>query len=204
MTTIYLIRHSLKMRLPFSASFDPDRIQPLSAEGEIRAQKLLEVPELRGADTAYCSPFARTISTLRYLVEADSLPLFFDERLRELEFGGPRVPPEVFADPNAPKPSWDIRARQWDDRDLRHDNGESLNQCCARMTEAIRDIVTANEGKTVLVGSHGAAICAYLSSMMEGIGDHYAFSLPMPALFRLVFDGDSTPRITRLPLSDAD
>ena len=75
LTTMYLIRHSEKMPLPFGY----DRIQPLTARGERRAEALLQLEELRHADAAYCSPFARTVATLRYLAEADGLSLRLDE-----------------------------------------------------------------------------------------------------------------------------
>ena len=190
-TTVYLIRHSEKMRLEHGT----DRIQPLTVDGERKARGLLDIPELRGADAAWSSPFARTISTLRYLMEADGLTLRLDERLRELDFGGP--PPGVG------RPDQDIRARQWLDRDLRHEDGESLNQCCARMAEVLADIVRAHPGQTVLAGSHGAAICAYVSSLVEGIDDTYAKTLPQPSVFRLRFEGERVSEVERLTLPES-
>lgn len=205
MTTVYLIRHSEKMKPPSNMWEVFDRIQPLSVRGENKAQGLLEMECLRNADAAYCSPFARTLSTLRYIVEADGLQIEMDERLKELEFGGTPffggMPPS--GSQTAPPAGNDIRARQWLDRDLADVDGESLNQCCARMTEAINDIVRANPGKKVLVGSHGAAICAYVSTLLEGIGDDYARTLPQPAVFRLIFEDAAVLSVERLTLPES-
>ena len=187
-TTVYLIRHSMKMERTKNHWPGYDRIQPLSVEGERRAQALADVEELRGADAAYSSPFARTISTLRYITEADGLLPYLDDRLRELEFGAMFPPGWQPPGPGGgPPPGDDIRARQWIDRDLAAPEGESLNQCCRRMTEAISEFVRENPGKKILVASHGAAIGSYLSSIIEGIDDDYTRHLPQPAVFRMIF-----------------
>ena len=126
-TTVYLIRHSMKMERTKNHWPGYDRIQPLSVEGERRAQALADVEELRGADAAYSSPFARTISTLRYITEADGLLPYLDDRLRELEFGAMFPPGWQPPGPGGgPPPGDDIRARQWIDRDLA---AELLEQC---------------------------------------------------------------------------
>lgn len=205
MTTLYLIRHSEKMHPPKNMWEVFDRIQPLSVRGEGRAKGLLEMECLRNADTAYCSPFARTLSTLRYLMEADGFEITMDDRLRELDFGGD--PSKRGMPPSDGKHSHrqpnDFRARQWDDRDLADVNGESLNQCCARMTEVIAEIVRDNPGKKILVGSHGAAICAYISSLIPGIDDDYARTLPQPSVFRLKFENGEAISVERLVLPEA-
>lgn len=187
-TTIYLIRHSEKMHLPYGYS----RIQPLTERGERRAKALLQMKDLRNADVAYCSPYARTVSTLRYITEADGLKLNFEERLKEMVFGG-----------GPPNPaSMDIRAKQWEDRDLRFEDGESINQCCARMESVLTEIVRKNMGKKILIGSHGVAICSLLSSKMTGIDDDFCRTLPQPAVFRLQFEADAIKEIHQMTLPE--
>ena len=204
-TTVYIVRHSEKMGAAKNMWNVFDRIQPLSGYGEEKAKALLEMECLRNADAVYCSPFARTLSTLRYIMEADGLQPELDEGLKELEFGGEPffggMPPS--GGQTAPPAGNDIRARQWQDRDLADVNGESLNQCCARMTAAMGDILRDNAGKTILVGSHGASICAYLSSITEGIDDDYTRTLPQPAVFRLTFEGQQPISVQRLTLPEA-
>lgn len=187
-TTIYLIRHSEKMRLPHSAAENYDRTQPLTVFGEQKARALVEVEELRNADLAYCSPYARTISTLRYLQEADGFRMVLDTRLRELDFGAKPPDGEKPVRLSA-MPGGDPRAKLWEDRDFAFEGGESLNQCIARMEEVIQEIVAAHPGKKVLVGSHGHSICGYLSSLVTGIDLAYERKLPKPSIVRVVFEG---------------
>ena len=97
-----------------------------------------------------------------------------------------------------PPPGDDIRARQWIDRDLAAPEGEALNQCCRRMTEAISEFVRENPGKKILVASHGAAIGSYLSSIIEGIDDDYTRHLPQPAVFRMIFRDEQAVSVERL------
>lgn len=176
-----------------SAAFD--QMQPLSGEGEARAKALLNVTELRKADFAVASTTARAISTIRYIIEADGLAYETDVRLRELEFGGfPNQPsPPV-------KPGHGLRKRQWHDIDLAPEGGESIRQCRTRMTEAINDIAAAHSGERILVASHGAAICAYLSGIIPGIDHEFVMQVGQPEVFVLRFDGGASPSVSRLGL----
>ena len=115
MTTLYLIRHSEKMQGPTNMWDVFERIQPLSGRGEEKAKALLEKDYLRNADIAYCSPYARTCSTLRYLMEADGFSITLDERLRELDFGGDmsKMGPPPHGEKGGHREPNDPRARQW-------------------------------------------------------------------------------------------
>ena len=200
-TTVYLFRHAEKMRLPHFPGENYDRIQPLTAGGEEAAKSLLKMEELRHAEAAYCSPYARTISTLRYLVDADGLPLVLDNRLREWDFGGtPPVPPDGKTPVSFGNLEEDPRARQWEDPDLAYRNGESRNQCAARLDGVLREIVRTNDGKKILIGTHGHVMCAYLSAYMEEMDFAYAKTLPKPSVFRLLFDGETLTSAERLTL----
>ena len=203
-TTVYLFRHAEKMRLPHTGNENYDRIQPLTARGEEAAISLLKVGELRHADAAYCSPYARTVATLRYLKDADGLSLILDDRLREWDFGGrpPMLPPEKGGTrPERPeRPESDPRSRQWENPDLAYEGGETLNQCAARMDRVLREIVGTNSGKKILVGTHGHIICAFLSAYLEEIDFPYARTLPQPSVFRLLYDGTELTDVERLQL----
>lgn len=182
MTNIYLIRHSIKMRGPVRGAFaEFDRMQPLSAEGEERARKLLEIPELRGADFAVASTMSRSLATIRYLLEADNVAYAIDDRLRELDFG--QKPREQSMD--------EFMSRKWEFPEEVPEGGESIVQCRMRMREAILEAAAANPGKKILIGSHGAAIGAFLSGVLENVGDDFVRNINLPDVFHLTFDGDS-------------
>ena len=73
-------------------------------------------------------------------------------------------------------------------------------QCCRRMTEAVLEFVRLHPGQKILVGSHGAAIGSYLSSIMDGIDHNYTRMLPQPAVFRLRFQEENILSADRLLL----
>lgn len=209
MTTVYIVRHSEKMNAAKNMWEVFDRIQPLSARGEEKAKALLEMECLRNADAAYCSPFARTISTLRYILEADGLRVELDEGLKELEFGKifpdgkpPKMPPPG-KDGKPPKPPKDdIHSRQWIERDLAAEGGESINQCCQRMSESIRKIAEANPGKKVLVGTHGAALGAYISGILPDIGHDFVRTIRMPEVFRVTYEDGQVTSLERMEMPE--
>lgn len=212
-TTVYIVRHSEKMGSPKNMWEVFDRIQPLSGHGEEKAKALLEMECLRNADAVYCSPFARTLATLRYIMEADGIQPELDEGLKELEFGKmdfgfpggkpPMMPPSAGPMAPPPKPPKDnFQARQWRERDLAAEGGESINQCCQRMMDTIKKIVRANPGKKVLVGTHGAAISAYLSGILPDVDDSHVRTLTMPTVFRVIYEGEEVVSVERLPLPE--
>ena len=207
MTTVYLVRHSEKMQPAKNMWQVFDRIQPLSVRGEEKAKALLELECLRNADAAYCSPFARTLSTLRYIMEADGLRPALHEGLKELEFGENPFPggmPPMDQKPGKPPemPKDDPRAKQWRDRDLALGGGESINQCCSRMADAIGSILREHPDKKILVGSHGAAISAYLTGLNPELGEDFIRSVAMPDVFRLTFQGETFLSMERIELPE--
>ena len=191
MTNVYLIRHSLKMRSPVNGQFPVfDRMQPLSAEGEERAKKLLEFPELRHADFAVASTMSRSLATIRYILEEDHVPYAIDDRLRELEFG--KKPEEMPMDA--------FMSRKWLEPDLRPEDGESITECRERMEAAILEAVRNHPDGKILIGSHGAAIGAYLSGVLGHMEDDFVRNINLPDVFHLTFDGEAVTAYDRLEM----
>ena len=191
MTDVYLIRHSLKMRSPIggkTAAFD--LMQPLSAEGEERAKKLLDFPELRGADFAVASTMSRSLATIRYLIEADDVPFSIDDRLREMP-NGRRPENESFAR---------FMDRIWAEPDFCYPGGESVRACRTRMDAAIREAVQNHPGEKLLIASHGRSIGAYFSGILEDFSEEFVRTINLPDVFHLTFDGEELLRYSRLEM----
>ena len=143
MKTIILIRHSeaIKDRTMPTAEL------PLSEQGHMRARELFSLDFFRSVEAVYTSPYRRAYSTAEKLRER----LHVDVRLRERELGNPDTLNAAF---------W---KRQYEDHDYKNVDGESLNDTKERMTAAIDEIVsTMQDGETVAIDSHAAAICAFL------------------------------------------
>lgn len=143
MKTVILIRHSEPVK---------DRTLPteellLSEQGHIKAQKLFLFDVFRSVEAVYTSPYRRAYSTAEKL----SKRLIVDDRLRERELG------------NTDTLNAEFWKRQYEDHNYKNINGESLNDTKARMTSAINEIISVmEEGSTVAIVSHAAAICAFL------------------------------------------
>lgn len=143
MKTIILIRHSE----PIKDRTMPTAELPLSEQGHMRARELFSLDFFRSVEAVYTSPYRRAYSTAEKLRER----LHVDVRLRERELGNPDTLNAAF---------W---KRQYEDHDYKNVDGESLNDTKERMTAAIDEIVsTMQDGETVAIVSHAAAICAFL------------------------------------------
>lgn len=143
MKTILLIRHSE----PVKDRTIPTSELPLSAQGHSKAQNLFSLDVFRSVDMVYTSPYRRAYSTAEKLKEH----LRVDERFRERELGNPNTLNAEF---------WN---RQYEDHNYKNVDGESLNETRKRITPAINEILlTIDDGNTVAIVSHAAAICAFL------------------------------------------
>ena len=90
MTTVYLIRHSIRMPLNIIGTINTNQDKVilsekivLSSEGEKRAELLSKKQELQNIDIVYTSNCVRTIETAKYIVEKQKLKINIDERLNE-------------------------------------------------------------------------------------------------------------------------
>ena len=143
MKTILLIRHSE----PIKDRTMPTAELPLSERGSRKAQELFSLKTFHSVQAVYTSSYRRATSTAEKL----RAHFYMDERLRERELGNPDTLNEAF---------W---SRQYEDYNYKNDGGESLNETKERMTAVMCEIVsTMQDGDTVAVVSHAAAICAYL------------------------------------------
>ena len=143
MKIVILIRHSE----PVKDRTLPTEELPLSEQGHIKAQELLSLDVFRSVEAVYTSPYRRAYSTAEKL----SKRLIVDDRFRERELGNTDTLNAEF---------WN---RQYEDHNYKNINGESLNDTKARMTSANNEIISMmEEGSTVAIVSHAAAICAFL------------------------------------------
>ncbi len=89
-TIIYLIRHSEQLKLK-GENFSHESSQlrnekvTLSIHGEVLAQKLSYIEELKNIDVLYASNYVRTIATAKYIAEKNNIEINIDERLRRTQ-----------------------------------------------------------------------------------------------------------------------
>ena len=155
MTTVYLIRHSVRLPREYIESYNTKQDTLvlnekiiLSAEGEERAKLLCENDELKNIDVVYCSNMVRTIQTAKYLLEAQNLKANIDERLNEKVIG-------TVTDP-------DFFRKQYFDVDFRNPGGESQKEVRERFDKAFDEIVEKHKDKRIAIFSHGLAMTLIL------------------------------------------
>ena len=173
MTRVYFVRHAQ----PEHAYAD-DRTRPLTAEGAAYAELVWQVLQDKGIDAFYCSPYKRSIDTVRETAERLGKELRLDEWLRERQSGPGGNGREMFR-------------RRWNDHAWHEDGGESIGMVQARNIEALRQILSDNEGKTVAVGTHGTALSAIINYYRPEFGcdDFLRIIDWMPYIVELDFDG---------------
>lgn len=173
MTTVYFVRHAQ----PVFRHTD-DRTRPLTAEG--LADRALVLDTLRDVrvDAFYSSPYRRTYDTVAPAAAWFGLPIYTDERFREREAGEGGNGAAMF------------RAR-WADFGFHEPGGESLGDVQKRNIAALNDVLDANAGRTVVIGTHGTALSTILNYYDPTFGcDSFLRIIDwMPYVVEMTFDG---------------
>lgn len=156
MTTIYLIRHSVKEK-KFGKLDSPDSFQTrneklvLSPEGEEKAIQLSKHMELQGIDELWTSNYVRAISTAKYIAHQNNIKLNVSSAFDERHYGN-------WNDNDDKEQFW---INQFLDATLKNMNGESQEDVQNRFNKKIQEII--NEGnKKVAIVCHNACILFYL------------------------------------------
>ena len=143
MKIIYLFRHSI----PDKNSTLLNEYIPLSQEGENLAKELVNKLHVKLPIKVFSSTYVRARQTAE-IITGDVIT---DTRLIERKIG------------NKDTFTKDLWAKQYINKDIKNDNGESFRMVQKRMTEAINDILLKMcDDESAIVVSHAAAICAYL------------------------------------------
>jgi broad specificity phosphatase PhoE len=161
-TRVLLVRHGAT-QLTAEDRFAGDVGVDLSDEGRSQAAHLAERLAHEKLAAVYASPLSRTMETARILAAPHGLAIAERPELREISHGRwegltRREVEERFGDEYA---SWET-----DPFTFAPAGGESGVSVLARALPALRAIVEAHPGGTVLVVSHKATIRILLSSLL--------------------------------------
>lgn len=179
LTIVYFVRHCQP-----DFSHRDDRTRPLTnlgmADSGAVAQVLHDVP----VDAFYCSPYRRSLDTITLAAQGHGLPIRTDERLRERQSGEGG---NAGLKDNGDTP---LR-RRWRDFGWHEPDGESLGAVQERNIQALREILSENAGKTLVIGTHGTALSTILNHYHPAFGceDFLRIVDWMPYIVRLTFDG---------------
>ncbi|MGN1083952.1 MAG: histidine phosphatase family protein [Lachnospiraceae bacterium] len=173
MTKVYFVRHAQPVH-----AHEDDRTRPLTAEGLKDRRIVLETLKDKEIDAFYCSPYLRSIATIEEAAAAYGMEIHTDERLREREKGK----------------NGNVRGmleKRWADLDYHEEGGESIRMVQRRNVEALQDILKENQGKNIVIGTHGTALSSILNYYNPefGFNDFWRLVDWMPYIIELDFEG---------------
>lgn len=180
MTKVYFVRHAQP-----EFAHDDDRTRPLTAEGQADSKIVLETLKDKEIDAFYCSPYKRSMDTIWETAEYYQMTIQTDERLREREKGKDGNNHGMFQ-------------MRWADHDFHEEGGESIAMVRARNVEALQEILEKNEGKNIVIGTHGTALSTIMNYYNPefGCADFLRIIDWMPYVVEMDFDGQKLVGIT--------
>lgn len=171
---VYFVRHAQP-----KFSHIEDKTRPLTAEGEMDTKAVTDFLKDKNVDVFYCSPYKRSVDTIRGAAELYRKEILTDNRLRERGKG---------ANGN----NYGMFQKRWQDHNYHEEGGESIAMVQKRNIEALREILSANQGKTIVVGTHGTALSTILNFYDSNFGcdDFLRIIDWMPYIIELDFEGE--------------
>ena len=162
MTTVYLIRHSIKEKnYGESDTFDSKQLKDekriLSCEGEEKALLLSKNPEFQNIDVVWTSNYVRAIQTAKYICKNNDKEINISKAFDERHYG-------TFENDIDKEKFW---INQFKDENLKNADGESRLEVANRMSTKINEIVNENKDKKIAVVCHNACILFYLLQYCE-------------------------------------
>ena len=157
-TIIYLVRHTqtignVQKRLTGRSDYE------LTVEGKIFVHKLTErLKEVR-FERAYSSGSNRTLKTILPLAELNKLQIIQEDDLDEMYFG--IYDGWTWEEVNKVNPKIDKLHKEKNEI-MEIPEQETTKQVAERMYKEIEKIAKNNQGKTILICSHGVAIEAFI------------------------------------------
>lgn len=173
MTKVYFVRHAQP-----DFAWEDDRTRPLTAEGKADLKVVVEFLKDKQIDVFYCSPYLRSMDTIADTARYYGKEIITDERLREREKG-----------PNGN--GRDMLCKRWADLDYHEVGGESIHMAQERNVAALQDILRVNQGKNIVIGTHGTALSSILNyyDATFGCDDFWRIVDWMPYIIELDFEG---------------
>lgn len=151
---LYIIRHGL------TDWNDRHKLQghtdiPLNDEGRRMAEKAREEYWHIALDQCWCSPLTRARETAEILLRGRDIPIFYDDRLREMSFGDYEGIENSFSIPGCP-----VNVIFQAPEKYRKSVGgaETFDQLFERTGSFLREVIDPlmAQGKDVLIVGHGA------------------------------------------------
>lgn len=195
MTIVYLMRHSkgninknyIKVKENFQIQNEK---YILSIEGEERAKKYSELPELQDIDFIVSSNYVRSMATAKYISEVNNIPLYIDEDFNERKFGVENIS-------KVPK---DFFEKQMDNKNYKLPKGESREEVRSRMVKGLIRAMKGHLNKKIVIVSHSSSIAFLLTKWcdVKRLNGKYVIKYKE----RTVLNGFDAPELLKLEFDE--
>jgi 2,3-bisphosphoglycerate-dependent phosphoglycerate mutase len=184
--TIYFVRHA-QSRPSHSL---PTAQWPLSTNGMIQANQLVDVLPTLGIEQVFSSPYLRCLQTIGPFSQHAGLTVEQRDDLHEVE-----IIKELRSDFS------EIWARAWKDFDFSLPECESHGHAQRRFLNATKSVLLESRASTIAICAHGAVIGLLLHAIEPGSGREQADALTNPDVLRIISDDEiwTWDRTFRLP-----
>lgn len=181
-TEIYFLRHGQTYANQEKKYFGQSESE-LTSKGKESISQLREVFN-ENIDVVISSDLQRCFNSSLILMENKNIPVFVDDRLRELNFG---VFEGLHYEDLCLKFPEESKTFFAGDFNYVIPNGESVQMLFDRCLEFFKEIVQKYRGKQILLSTHSGPICALLSHCLTGSSDAYwKFKIPNGSITKLV------------------
>jgi len=183
LTNVIFVRHAQ------SVYGEDDRIRPLTEEGLVDRKIVLETLNGRTIDAFLCSPYKRSIDTIKPAADFFGKQIEKDERLRERKAGSFEA---------------GLLEKRWEDFFFAEEGGENLKSVQDRNMDAFAELLCEYEGKTIVIGTHGTALSTILNYYNRdfGVKDFLRIVNWMPYIIEMKFEGKRLLGISELSYVD--
>lgn len=144
MTRIYFVRHAEPIH-----TWQEDATRPLSDEGLQDSKKVVDALANIHLDYCVCSPYKRSIDTIKECAKLHGLEIHIDDRFRERECGS--------------KNTREMIMKRWLDFNFHEEGGESLQMLQNRNMDGLKELLSEHSNETILFGTHGSALSTILN-----------------------------------------
>lgn len=184
-TYIYMVRHG------DSPKDGDERTRALTEKGQLDAERVTAILKDEEIDMVVSSPYLRSILTVEKLAKSIGEEVLIYEDLKERRFSledtrvsdGDLLP---------------LLERSFQDSDYTLAGGESNADCQARAVTVLREVLDANEGKRIVIGSHGAVMTLMMGYFDDKYDLDFLHSTTKPDIYRLEFEEQKLVDVRRL------
>ena len=193
-TTIYLVKHADELKENGIKNIN-DNTQLmnekyiLSVKGEEQSRTLSQNPELDNIDVLWSSSYARAKATAKYIAYRNNIEMNIDSNLNERKLGNLEDLSKWMENKTIGVVQAYLQDKKWKARE-----GESCEEATKRVTLFLQKILKENDGKRIVLVSHGALISFLLTNWcdlnekMNLVFNNKIIEIKEPSITKLVFD----------------